>query len=119
MQHYTDTAIYSEDILNISRRTSFELDPGLTRHGAFGPGILKVVTKNGQEHSKRIETPLGSPERPLTFDDCASKFLDCSSYSIKPIPKERAERAVNMIGQLEKLEDVTEIIELLNGKSTL
>jgi 2-methylcitrate dehydratase PrpD len=114
MEHYTDEAVKNDDILTVSRKVSYEVDSSLTRHGAFGPGILRVVTKEGKEYIRRMESPRGSQERPLTFNDCVTKFFDCVSYSMRPVSKERAKKVVGMIERLEKLNDVTQIIRLVH-----
>jgi 2-methylcitrate dehydratase PrpD len=114
IEHYTDEAVKSEDILAVSRRVSYEVDPSLTRHGAFGPGILKVVMKDGKEYTRRMENPRGSQEKPLTFTDGVTKFLDCASYSMRPISSSRAKKVVGLIERLEELNDVTEIIRLIH-----
>jgi 2-methylcitrate dehydratase PrpD len=113
VEHFTDTAIQSEDILKISNKINFELDHDLTRHGAAGPGIIKVLTKSGETYSQRVDNPLGSTERPLKFNDCVTKFLDCTSYAINPISKDKAERVVELIEHLDGLDDVTEIIQIV------
>jgi hypothetical protein len=53
----------------------------------------------------------------MSFDDCAKKFRDCSSYSVRKLPKKRIERAIELIGQLEQISDVEEIMKLLSGNS--
>jgi hypothetical protein len=50
----------------------------------------------------------------MSFDDCAKKFRDCSSYPVKKLPKKRIEKAIELIGQLEKVSDVGEIMKVLS-----
>ena len=116
IEHFTEAAIKSEDILKITPKINFEFDPNLTKHGAFDTGIVKVITKHGEVYSKQVDHPLGSPERALSFDDCAIKFMDCASYAIKPISENRLERVVELIRRLDKLDDVTEIIRVISKK---
>jgi len=114
MEHFTEEAIKSEDILKITQKINYEFSPNLTKHGAFGTGIVKVVTKRGEVYSKQVDHPLGGVERPLSFNDCAMKFLDCASYSTKPIAKSNMEKVIELIKQLENLDDVTEITQLIS-----
>ena len=43
------------------------------------PTRVKVVTDDGKVFERIVETPLGSLDRPMSFDDCAAKFQDCAS----------------------------------------
>lgn len=109
---FTEEAIKRQDILNISRKVTGELDPKLSRHGV-GPGRVKIVMKDGTEYTEEVEHWLGSIDRPMTFDDCAAKFRECSAYPIKPIPGDTVDKVIKLVRQLERLDDATEIIRLL------
>ena len=75
---------------------------------------MRITAKDGNVYTKQIDIPLGSPERPMTFDDCVTKFRDCASYSQGLISGDRIDRAVEMIRQLESLDNVTEVVKLLS-----
>lgn len=113
MEHFTEAAIKSQDILEISGKTKVEPDtgPGSTR--LIQPGRMKIATKNGETYYEEVNHALGSPQRPLTFDECARKFRDCASYAIKRLPNKQIDRVVELVRQLEKVDDVREIAELL------
>jgi len=113
MEHFTEAAIKSQDILEISGKTKVEPDtsPGSTR--LIQPGRVKIATKNGETYYEEVDHALGSPQRPLTFDECARKFRDCASYAIKRLPNKQIDRVVELVGQLEKVDDIREIAELL------
>jgi 2-methylcitrate dehydratase PrpD len=113
MEHFTEAAIKSQDILEISGKTKVEPDTGPGSTVLIQPGRVKIVTKNGETYYKEINHALGSPQRPLTFDECARKFRDCASYAIKRLPDKQIDRVVELVGQLEKVDDIGEIIELL------
>lgn len=112
VEDFTNEALQNEEILKIAQKVTGELHPEMSRHGV-GPGGVRIVMKDGTEYDKFVEFCLGSVERPMTFDDCAKKFRECSSSSIKPLSADTAEKVIEMIGQLEQLDDVTEIMELV------
>jgi 2-methylcitrate dehydratase PrpD len=112
VEDFTDESIKNENILNISRKTIGQLEPGYDRHGV-GPGKITIVMEDRTEYTEEVEHALGSIERPMTFEDCATKFRECSSSSIKPLPADTVEKVIEMIGQLEKLDDATEPIRFL------
>jgi 2-methylcitrate dehydratase PrpD len=113
IEHFTEEAISSPDILEVANKISVELDHSLDRVDKIPPAKLEISMKGGQVYSKQVDDPLGSPERPMSFDDCARKFRDCSSYTGNQLPHRRIERVIKLIGQLEQLEDVGKIIKLL------
>jgi len=113
MEHFTEAAIHSADILEVSSKIELEPDSSLGHTSLTAPAIVKIVTKSGETYSEQAEHPLGSPQRPLTFDQCAEKFKDCASYAVKKLPDKNLDGVVELVRQLEKVEDVREIIELL------
>jgi 2-methylcitrate dehydratase PrpD len=69
--------------------------------------------KNGGEYTEEVEFCLGSVQRPMTFNDCARKFRECSAYSIKPLSENVQDRVIELVKKLEQLEDATEIIRMV------
>ena len=114
IEHFTEAAIKSPDILEAASKISVELDHSLDRSDRIPPGKLRIITKNGQAYSKQVDDPLGSPERPMSFDDCARKFRDCFSYSASKLSHQQVGKVIDLVGQLEELEDVGEIMKLLS-----
>jgi len=112
LEDFTEQAIKWEEILKISQRVTCRLDPKLSRHGV-GPGRVTILMKDGGEYTEEVEHPLGSIERPMTFEDCVAKFRGCSAYSIKPIPGDTIDKVIELVKQFERLEDATQIIRLL------
>jgi 2-methylcitrate dehydratase PrpD len=109
---FTEEAIKREDYLNISQKVTGHLDQSLSRHGV-GPGRVTILMKNGESHTEEVEHCLGSVEKPMTFEDCAVKFKKCAAYSVKPLPANKIEQVIELIGRLEKLDDATPIIKML------
>lgn len=113
MEHYTDAAIRSADILEAAARIVVVLDHSLDVSDKTPSGKIEVDLKGGQTYANRVDYPLGSPERPMTFDDCAEKFMDCASYGAPSVPQERLERVIELTRHLERMEDVSGIMALL------
>ncbi len=109
---FTEKSIKGKEILEISQKVTGQLDPSLSRHGV-GPGRVTIITKDGAEYTEEVEYCLGSPENPMTFDDCARKLRECSPHSIKPLSTGTVDKVIELVGKLEKLEDATEIIKLV------
>jgi len=113
MEHYTDEAIKSADILETASKIKVVLDHSLDVSDKTPSGKIEVELKGGQVYKNRVDFPLGSPERPMTFDDCAAKFMNCASHGAPSVPRERLEGVIERIGHLEQVGDMGEIMALL------
>lgn len=112
LEDFTEEAIKNKDVLEISQKVTGHLDTGMNRHGV-GPGRVTILTKDGAEYTEYVEYCSGTPENPMTFDDCTRKFRECSAYSIKPLSADTADKIIKLISRLEQLDDATEIIKSL------
>jgi 2-methylcitrate dehydratase PrpD len=108
LEDFTESAIRNSDILDVTRKIRVEVDNSLHRPGPE-PTRVEVKTKNGKAFVKIVENPLGSLERPMSFEDCARKFTDCA----KSLDAGRIEGVVGQVRKLERLDDIAEIIRLL------
>jgi 2-methylcitrate dehydratase PrpD len=113
LEHFTDAAIKSQDILDAARKIKMVLDHALDAKDRTPAGKVEIETKSGQVFANRVDYPLGSPQRPMTFDDCASKFRSCASLPDVALPDSQVERTIELIRHLERLPDVGEIMALL------
>jgi 2-methylcitrate dehydratase PrpD len=66
--------------------------------------------KNGNVYSKEVAGPLGSLERPMSFDDCAKKFRDCT----KNLNDKKNGKVIELVNDLEKVTDIKKLTSLLN-----
>jgi 2-methylcitrate dehydratase PrpD len=108
LNDYTDSAIRNREVLEVTQKMQVEVDNSLHKPGPE-PTRVKIVTNDGKAYAKVVENPLGSLERPMSFEDCARKFADCA----KSLDAKRVERIIQLVEQLERLDDIREIIHLL------
>jgi 2-methylcitrate dehydratase PrpD len=110
---FTEEAINSRDILDVSGKIRLEEIPASTKPGEMGSLKVEVKTREGQTYSERAGAPLDNSQGLLPFSDYERKFRDCASYSARQLPDENIERVIAMVEQLENVDDVSEIIGLL------
>lgn len=79
--------------------------------GGFAEVRLRL--KDGSEHSLRVDTPRGDPQRPLTWDELAAKFRDCAGAVLPP---DACERAIVTIEALEDVGDARELTAVLSAE---
>jgi 2-methylcitrate dehydratase PrpD len=108
LSDFTDSAVRNREVLEVTQKMQVEVDNSLHKPGPE-PTRVKIVTNDGKTFAKVVENPLGSLERPMSFDDCARKFRDCA----KGLDASRIEKIIQMVGELEQLSDIREIIRLL------
>jgi 2-methylcitrate dehydratase PrpD len=113
MEHYTDEAIRSSDIMEAASKINVILDHGLDTSDKIPSGKVEIQTKTGQVFLNQVDYPLGSPEKPMTFDDCVRKFRDCASHTAPGLPDAQIERVIELVGRLERLGDVGEVMRQL------
>ena len=109
---FTPQAIKDKAVLTLSNKVTPKLDESLNRMGV-SPAIVEIKTKDGKVYSKRVDTPYGSPENPMSMDAMAAKLRDCASHAAKPLSQKNVEKLIQLVSQLEAVSDVEEVVRLL------
>jgi 2-methylcitrate dehydratase PrpD len=99
------------EALALAARMRHMIEDGLGRSG-----VVEVVTRGGERHVSRVDTPLGHPSRPMTREQLAEKFRDCAQYAATPVPPAALAEVERLVGALEDVPDVSAIPALLSGR---
>jgi 2-methylcitrate dehydratase PrpD len=110
---FTEEAIQSSDILDITIKMRIEVDASLRGLRGTEPAKIGVTTKQGQTYIEQTDATALSSQQSLPFSDYERKFRDCASYSVKPLSHEQVDRVIALIKRLEQVDDIGEVIELL------
>jgi 2-methylcitrate dehydratase PrpD len=113
MEHYTAEAIKSPDILETASKITVILDHSMDTADRTPSGKIEVEMKDGTVYKNQVDYALGSPERPMTFDDCVKKFRSCVSYPAPRLPVDQTEKVIALTEHLEQVDDVGQIMRLL------
>ena len=97
-------------IADLAGRVQVEADPQLRTNSVLGRTILQIITRDGKKFGGEIEHPLGSPERPLSFEACSDKLRKCSKFAVHPPDDAALEQFINRLAHLEELDDVAAIM---------
>jgi 2-methylcitrate dehydratase PrpD len=108
LDDFTDAAIRNRNVLEVTHKMRLEVDNSLSKPGP-DPTRVKVITNEGKVFERTVQIPLGSLERPMSFEDCSGKFRDCA----KSLEAGRVEQIIELVGKLEQVEDIRAIIQLL------
>ena len=111
----------SEEIQNVQRLREVDkvetvLDPAVESEASrlglrLSLNIAQVVTDNGQVYEQKMQYPRGTPENPMTFEDCGTKARRCAQYA--EFAEERMDLLLEWVDQLEQLQDVSVIMDVL------
>lgn len=113
IKDFTPEGIKDPVSLKMAQKVVPKYDDAFTTLKGRPPGAIEIRTKQGKVYRKRLEVPYGHPTRPLSQQDIERKFRDCALYSIRPLPPENVNRAIEFIHHLETLKDVGQVIRLL------
>jgi len=114
LKELEEESIHSRDILDIAQKIHVEPDDSLRTNSAVGHTILLIETEGGLTWERRLEELLGSPSRPMTYEQCTDKFIKCTDHSLKPLRKENVETLVKMVQHLENINDVSSLVSLMH-----
>ena len=97
--------------LALAERMHHTVEEGLGRSA-----VVAVVTRGGERHVRRVDTPLGHPSRPMSHEQLVEKFRDCAQYAATPVAPEALAEVERLVGALEDVPDVSAIPALLSGR---
>ena len=109
---FTSEELQDTLALSIACRTHYEIHAAM--HGAT---TVQVSLRNGQQVSETMRTPLGHPDRPLTFDQIVAKLRDCAPYAA-PCPWKAVDQLIEGVERLEDVADVATLSALIMGRPT-
>jgi len=108
LDDFTESAIKNPAVLELTRKMRLEVDDALSKPGP-DPTRVKIITREGKIFEKTILVPLGSLERPMSFENCAAKFRDCA----KNLDPASVDQMIELVGKLEQVDDIRKIIQLM------
>ena len=108
-------ALKDPDVLAVTKKITPKVDPSISTRTVLAPETaVEILMKDGRRlKSKSTVTPKGHPDNPMSFDELAEKFRDCTSHSAEPLQKDNVEKAIDLCANLEKVNDVGQIVRLL------
>jgi 2-methylcitrate dehydratase PrpD len=112
MEDFTVAATMNKEMLDLTGKMRAEIDPALNNSRGIEPARVKIVLNDGTVFSEQVELALGTPSRPMSFENCVQKFEDCASSSGYTMAEANVKKAIDLIVNLEKVRDVSELIGL-------
>ncbi len=112
LDHFEESSVIDPDIMALSKKIQVIPDPKLDERGHTALD-MRILTRNGGEHIKKMDIAPGFPGNPLTREEHEEHFWNCMEFSGGLLPRERAEEIVSEVSRFEELDDVRRLIPLL------
>jgi len=110
---FSESALKNNSIAEFIKKIEVDIDPELDDPDRPAAGRLRIFTESGASFEKQVDHAWGSPQNPLSFDDCIEKFLDCAQYSAKSLKVDQLQKVIEMVRNLEKVRDISGLMDLL------
>jgi 2-methylcitrate dehydratase PrpD len=100
LTEFTDEVVNRPEVQEMIGRVDFGVDPVAEAAGYNKmTTIIEIKLKDGSVISGRADVAKGNPANPMSYDEVASKFLDCAAFAKWPAAKSKA--IVEMVSSLE------------------
>ncbi|MCF8076031.1 MAG: MmgE/PrpD family protein, partial [Desulfotignum sp.] len=109
----TEESLKNPKILDMTSKISWLFDDDINSVDGMEPGIVTIECRDGNAFTEKVTDSLGSPKNQMSDDQLAAKFMDCVSYSVKPLTNGSAQKVVDLCLNLEKVDNILAIIDLL------
>jgi 2-methylcitrate dehydratase PrpD len=96
---YVPQALANEEVLDLAKRLSFEVDPDYSASDNATRGTLILTMRDGQSFTLHVENPLGHSSRPMDEGALRNKFMQCSRFSVRQLAN--AEKLADTVMTLE------------------
>lgn len=110
LEHYSEPAIRDAEVLDLASRVI--LRPNLPS-GKTHAIRLTIILKDGREVEFFRENPVGWLDDPVGYDDVVDKFWRNVRFN-GVLPRDQAERVLELIHKLEDVPDVAELAKQLS-----
>jgi 2-methylcitrate dehydratase PrpD len=114
LDEFTDEAIRDAGLLSLAARVETRIDPAKDALPMLYPPMdVRIETIDGRVIEGCERFVKGSPENPFTMGECVERFMTWAGVAVRPIPRERLERFVEMVENLADVKDAGELAPLL------
>lgn len=103
-------------VLAVTEKINYEIDPVLADQKLLAPDkAVQIVMKDGTVYtSSGTTTPKGDPENPLTHEEFAAKFMECSESTPKKLDPANLQKVIDLCWDLDNVADVSVIPTLMS-----
>ena len=109
---FEDATVCSSPALELAKRIEVVERSDVEDPKAFVPIRMEIRLKDGRTIVREADRMKGSPQLPMSTEECVAKFKKCNDYARTPLPASRVQALIEQILALETVADVTEMSDL-------
>jgi len=111
IEQFSEKKISDPEILRLAEHVEVHFDPEIDRlYPERFANKVEVTLNNGKRLEIKVESPLGSFEKPMTFEEVAQKFR---SLTQGIIPQEKTEAIIESVKRIDQIKIIHEFTQLL------
>jgi 2-methylcitrate dehydratase PrpD len=112
LTEFADEVVSRPEVKKIIEKVEFVVDDEAERAGFRKmTTIIDITLKNGKKISGRADFGKGSPANPMSYDEVAEKFRECTDFA--GVDRRRADDIAAMVRELETLPEIGRLTVLL------
>jgi len=116
LKDFENSVIINSPALELTKRIQVIADSDGVDPKALVPVTINMKMKNGKVISRQANAIKGSPEDPMSMQECFEKFKKCNEYSEKPLKEKKLNDLIELIMNMENLKNVSKLGALLSHK---
>ena len=114
LNEFTDEVVLRDDVKAMISKVDFVVDDRAEAAGYhLMTTYIDIRLKDGRTISGMADFGKGSPANPMSYDEVATKFLECAEFARWDMGKAR--EVVGMVSEFEKLADIRKLMALVSN----
>lgn len=112
LDSFDPPTVRNENRTQLAKKVTVIRDLPVVDQKSFGPVRVEVYTPDGC-CSTEVRQFKGSPELPLSWEECIVKFKRCCSYARSRISEDKQDKLIDIISKIEEVPSVNMITDCL------
>lgn len=110
---FTEDKINSTAIIELLKKIHVSSDPEIEKESTKnrGPAIVSIRTKDGKEHSMRVDFEKGHHRNPMSEKEVEEKFRVLTNGFL---PESQSNRVIDAVSRFEDMRSISDLMTLLN-----
>lgn len=110
---FSESGLRDVQVLELGRKITLVRAPDLDWKLELPLGRVEIILNDGRRWLQEGHNVPGNSENPMNWADICTKFRECASVAVNPVPIPAQIKAEDLAWRLEELPDATELIRCL------
>jgi len=113
LEDFQEPAVKDATVQELARKVEVLADPKIEEKN-IREASIHIETRDNLSYSHKVSAIKGSPQKPMSFEECMDKFNKCVRFSEVKIGSEKVNALIDCVGHLEDVEDMNMLIRFLS-----